>query len=78
MGYDLFYKYHVMNHKGNWLGTFLDNCFINKEKNTSADLLVRDKKTFIESVRLSDTVYIFQTDCDCATLIVKLLYTSIF
>ena len=27
-----FYKYHVINHKGNWLGTFLDNFWMNKEK----------------------------------------------
>ena len=27
-------KYHVMNHKGNWLGTFLDKFWMNKEKFT--------------------------------------------
>ena len=27
-------QYHVMNHKGNWLGTFLDNFWMNKEKFT--------------------------------------------
>ena len=36
-GYDiLFYKYHVMNHKGNWLGTFLDKFWMNKDKFTRA------------------------------------------
>ena len=31
-GYDfLFYKYHVINHKGNWLGTFSDKFWANKD-----------------------------------------------
>ena len=28
--------YHVMNHKGNWLGTFLEKFLMNKEKYTIA------------------------------------------
>ena len=27
-----FYKYHVINHKENWLGTFLDKFWTNKDK----------------------------------------------
>ena len=29
-----YYKFHVTNHKGNWLGTFLDKFWINKDKFT--------------------------------------------
>ena len=36
-GYDFFCKYHVINHEGNWLGTFLDNLWINKETITRAE-----------------------------------------
>ena len=32
-----FYKYRVINHKGNWLGTFLDTFWVNKEKFTRAE-----------------------------------------
>ena len=35
-GYNFFYKYHVINHKGNWLGTFLDKFWMNREKLTRA------------------------------------------
>ena len=36
-GYDFyFYKYHVINHMGNWLGTCLDKLWMNKEKFTRA------------------------------------------
>ena len=54
-GIRLFYKYHVINHKGNWLGTLLDKFRMNKEKITRAALNLRPLPT-----ELTGPIYNFQ------------------